>query len=186
MGNTFKLVSMRKDELTQHSQRNLDVIENFILHITHCSNETDEEFMTPQTYTPEELYKLAYEYILEDHVDGEDSEEAYEEKVQARNKMFKKFELIGEEIFLSDDESEENPIDLYCDSEVNPTLFAVPRNPYKSVRRFILTKPQSIIEVHHRWEILEYVLGKPTDADEVSLKDIFMHGKYVTEILDSE
>ena len=66
MGNTFKLVSMRKDELTQHSRRNLDVIENFILHITHCSNESDEEFSTPQTYTPEELYKLACGYILEE------------------------------------------------------------------------------------------------------------------------
>lgn len=177
---------MEQVKLTKHSQRNLDVIENFILHITHCSNESDEEFTTPQTYTPEELYKLAYEYILEDHVDGEDSEEAYNEKVKARKKRFKKFNLIGDEIFMSGDDNEENPIDLYCDSEVNPTFFAVPRNPYKSVRRFILTKPLSIIERDHRWEILKYVLGKPTDADEVSLKDIFMHGKYVTEILDSE
>lgn len=173
-------------DLTKHSQRNLAVIENFILHITHCSNESDEEFTTPQTYTPEELYKLAYEYILEDHVDGEDSEEAYNERVKARNKKFKKFELIGEEIFMADDADEENPIDLYCDSIHNPTIFVVPRNPYKVVRKFKLTKPQSIIEVHHRWEILNYVLVAPTKLDEVSLKDIFMHGKYVTEILDSE
>ena len=69
-------------KLTKHSQRNLDVIENFILHITHCSNESDEEFTTPQSYTPEELYNLAYEYILEDHVDGEESEEADNERYQ--------------------------------------------------------------------------------------------------------
>lgn len=110
-------------------------------------------------------------------------EEAAEEKSQERIKEFKKYELLGEEIFLSGDDNEENPIDLYCDSNESPTLFAVPRNPYKPVRKFRLTKPQSIIEVHHRWEILNYCLGTPTAEDEVSLKDIFMHAKYVEEIL---
>jgi hypothetical protein len=66
--------------LTKFSEKNLAVIENFILHLTHCSDELDPDFTTPQTYTPEELYRVAYDYILEDHVDGEDSEEAEEER----------------------------------------------------------------------------------------------------------
>lgn len=169
-------------DLTNFSKERLAIIENFILFLTHCSDENEPDFTKPQTYTPEELYRVAYDYVLEDHVDGENSEEAYNEKVKSRNERFKKFNLIGDEIFMSGDDNEENPIDLYCDSEANPTFFAVPRNPYKPVRRFILTKPLSIIERDHRWEILEYVLGKPTDADEVSLKDIFMHGEYIVEI----
>ena len=36
-----------------------------------------------------------------------------------------------------------------------------------------MNKPQSFIDVHHRWEILNYVLGSPSKEDEVSLKDIF-------------
>lgn len=162
---------MERVKLTQHSQRNLNVIENFIDYFS--SNEDERERMK----------QVAYDYVLEDHVDGEDSEEAAEEKSQERIKEFKKYELLGEEIFLSGDDNEENPIDLYCDSNESPTLFAVPRNPYKPVRKFRLTKPQSIIEVHHRWEILNYCLGTPTAEDEVSLKDIFMHAKYVEEIL---
>lgn len=66
--------------LTKHSQRNLSVIENFILYLTHCSDDKEPNFTLPQTYTPEELYRVAYDYIMEDHVDGEKSEEALAEK----------------------------------------------------------------------------------------------------------
>lgn len=68
--------------LSNHSQRNLSVIENFILFLTHCSDDKEPDFVKPQTYTPEELYRVAYDYILEDHVDGEESEEALKEKSQ--------------------------------------------------------------------------------------------------------
>lgn len=73
-------------KLSQHSQKNLAVIENFILHLTHCSDELDYDFTQPQTYTPEELYRVAYDYIIEDHVDGENSEEVLEEKNERKNK----------------------------------------------------------------------------------------------------
>lgn len=59
-------------ELSNHSKRNLLVIENFILYLTHCSDENDSDFTIPQTYTPEELYRVAYDYITEDHADGEE------------------------------------------------------------------------------------------------------------------
>jgi hypothetical protein len=63
------------------ADQNLMVIQNFILHVTHCSNESDgvdtfsRIFKTPMKFTPKELYKMAIEYIEEDHVDGRDNEE---------------------------------------------------------------------------------------------------------------
>jgi len=49
------------------SKLNLGVIENFILHITHSSDKEDDDEMT---FTPALLYKMAEDYIEEDHVDG--------------------------------------------------------------------------------------------------------------------
>jgi hypothetical protein len=57
------------------SEANLMVIQNFILHITHVSDVREEDFKKPMTFTPEQLYKMADEYIEEDHVDGKDNEE---------------------------------------------------------------------------------------------------------------
>ena len=57
------------------ADKNLALIENFILHLTHCGGEQDLNFKEPQTYTPEILYKVAYDYIEEDHVDGKDNPE---------------------------------------------------------------------------------------------------------------
>ena len=51
---------------------NLMVIQNFILHITHVSDSKEADFNKPMTFTPEQLYKMADEYIEEDHVDGKD------------------------------------------------------------------------------------------------------------------
>lgn len=56
--------------LTKHSQRNLSVIENFILHFTHGE----------QHPLYDEMMQSAKDYIGEDHVDGEESEEAIAEK----------------------------------------------------------------------------------------------------------
>lgn len=50
------------------------VLENFILHITHASendNMSDEKI----TLTANELYKMAAEYIEEDHTDGKENPE---------------------------------------------------------------------------------------------------------------
>ena len=56
----------------KQSEKNLRVIENFILHITHSSDQQDT---TPTTYTVAELYQMAKDYIKEDHVDGEQNPE---------------------------------------------------------------------------------------------------------------
>ncbi len=96
-----------------------------------------------------------------------------------------KLELIGEEIFMEEDHDEQNPVNVYCDGsdtkESPIRIFTVDQGD--NVREFRLTEPQSSIETLHRDEILEYCIGKYTDSDEVSLKDIFMHTKYVEEIL---
>jgi hypothetical protein len=58
--------------LTQHSQRNLIAIENFILHYTHGEEPLSSE-----------MTKCALEYIEEDHVDGEGAEESITERIDA-------------------------------------------------------------------------------------------------------
>jgi hypothetical protein len=60
---------------------NLAVIQNFILHITHSSiphdrvDGEDEYAAVPMTFTPDELYQMAEDYIDEDHCDGRDNPE---------------------------------------------------------------------------------------------------------------
>jgi len=59
-----------------HSDRNLMTIENFILHMTHCSiGGGDDGYDKPFNLTPEQMYQCAIEYIEEDHSDGKDNEE---------------------------------------------------------------------------------------------------------------
>lgn len=72
------------DNLSKFSRKNLNVIENFILHVTHESEgdtKADEEF----TITANQLYQMSKDYIIEDHVDGEGSEEAILEKINEKN-----------------------------------------------------------------------------------------------------
>ena len=54
------------------STNNLDVIKNFILHVTHSS---DEDSNTLVNLTVAELYQMANDYIEEDHVDGKGNPE---------------------------------------------------------------------------------------------------------------
>lgn len=55
------------------SDLNLSVIQNFILHITHASEQDNKN--TPMLFTPNELYEMAAEYIEEDHADGKENPE---------------------------------------------------------------------------------------------------------------
>ena len=62
----------------KQSERNLNVLQNFILFLTHCSHPKDGDdvnFKEVQEWTPELMYDMAEAYIAEDHVDGEDFEE---------------------------------------------------------------------------------------------------------------
>ena len=58
------------------SDRNLAVIQNFILHLTHSGEHgLDAHYKEEMVFTPEIMYRVANEYIAEDHVDGEDNPE---------------------------------------------------------------------------------------------------------------
>lgn len=63
------------------ADQNLAVIQNFILHITGCSipndrvDGEDERQYNLMTFTPDDLYQMAEDYINEDHADGRDNEE---------------------------------------------------------------------------------------------------------------
>lgn len=56
----------------KNSERNLLVLENFILHLTH-SSEGDNDANETIKLTANELYQIARDYIKEDHVDGEEN-----------------------------------------------------------------------------------------------------------------
>ena len=58
----------------KQSEKNLGVIENFILHLT-TNTCGDVDGNVPFTITANELYKSASEYIEEDHVDGKGNPE---------------------------------------------------------------------------------------------------------------
>ena len=58
-----------------NSEKNLLVLQNFILHVTHCNDDgKDVNWDTPLAgLTPEDLYQHAIDYIEEDHVDGKEN-----------------------------------------------------------------------------------------------------------------
>lgn len=144
-------------KLTKHSERNLNVITNFLIHIG----------------LEEKYQDVAFQYILEDHVDGEGSEQALLERAYDS-------ELIIEESYETNDLDELNPINYYADED--GLIYSVSLNDEK-VEVYRLTKPQEVIEVEHRDEILTYNLSrKYTEYDEVYLRDIISHGKYIEKI----
>ena len=68
--------------MKRRAEKNLDIINGFIYHLTHCSHpsdfvngEPDVNWKELQEYTPEMIYEHAKAYIEEDHVDGMDSPE---------------------------------------------------------------------------------------------------------------
>jgi len=81
------------------ADKNLALIENFILYLTHVSDARDIDFRKPQTYTPKELYRVAYDYIQEDHVDGKENPENL---IEIETVKESKGKWIGVEIDLFD------------------------------------------------------------------------------------
>ncbi len=143
--------------LTKYSERNLNVILNFLLYAG----------------LEKEYTQVAHDYIEEDHVDGEESKQAILERAYDS-------ELIIEESYEADDVNETRPINYYADSE-NQLIYGASLND-EEVSIYRLTKPQEVIEIEHRDEILSYVLSKYTKEDKVYLRDIISHGKYVEKV----
>ncbi len=94
--------AMKKSDL------NLAVIQNFILHITHAS-EDDNVSDEPMTFTANELYQMAVDYIEEDHVDGKDNPEDDIEKfwVESSFDFEDKEKAYPEAIIVAVDKGEE-------------------------------------------------------------------------------
>ena len=153
----IKQTEIMSKPFTKFSENNLRVIQNFLLYI-----QKEAEFG-----------QAAIDYIAEDHVDGEDSPQALLERAEAS-------ELIREDVFLKDDVNEILPCNIYADKD--GIIYSV-RKLDKRVVLFKLTKDQDTIASEHRDEILSYCLGGSyTKEDEVSLGDIFIHGKYVKKL----
>lgn len=148
----YTMSNFDREKFTNFSKRNLNVIENFLL---YAGLEDD-------------YAQTAIDYIAEDHVDGEDSDEAYREVGLSG-------ELIREAVQIDDSEAEFN---IYY-SDVTGLIYAVSNDEAEYVRLYKLIKPQEEIEVEHRDEILDYCLAVKTPEDEVCIGDIFVHGKYV-------
>jgi hypothetical protein len=106
-------------------------------------------------------------------------------KIQERlQENANKSERILDDIYLHDDTNEENPCDVYWDKERN-LFYVAPIYGMEvcGISVYKLTKPQNEINKEHRNEILEYRLDKVTADDEVSLGDIFMHGKFIKKVI---
>lgn len=73
----------------RESDKNLAVIQNFILHVTHCSNDVSElDWKRTMNLTPKELYEHCDDYIAEDHVDGrENPEDEIDEIAKAKKTL---------------------------------------------------------------------------------------------------
>ena len=89
------------------SDLNLVVIQNFILYITHASEQDNNA--KPMKFTPNHLYQMAVDYIEEDHVDGKDNPEDDIEKfwVESSFDFEDKEKAYPEAIIVAVDKGEE-------------------------------------------------------------------------------
>jgi len=91
------------------------------------------------------------------------------------------FELILQDIELSDNTINDNTFDIWYSNRLHK--FLAQENVAKG-RRFIyeLTDTEENIATNHRQEILEYCLAEVLPNESVGLGDIFVHGKYIKKI----
>lgn len=62
--------------MNRKPENNKALIDNFILHLTHCDrNPDDGSYKDLMRFTPEEMYQACDDYIKEDHVDGYERDE---------------------------------------------------------------------------------------------------------------
>ena len=87
--------------------------------------------------------------------------------------------LISDEAFLSDDTNEENPVEVYFYED---NVFWCKYRGVNKVRAFVLTDTLNNIAKSHKDEILKSTLCTFTKEDEVTLRDVFLHGGYIKEV----
>ena len=86
--------------------------------------------------------------------------------------------LISDEAFLSDDNNESNPVEVFF---YDNHFWALPKNG-GDARAFSLTDTLANIEKEYKHEILTATLGSYNKKDSVELRDVFLHGGYIQEI----
>lgn len=86
----------------KNSEKSRQVIENFILHVTHCSGGEDN-FEEPINLTPKQLYEMANDYIKEDHVDGEGNPDDYKSDEQMARELLESKGLFTQNLWSIED-----------------------------------------------------------------------------------
>ena len=104
----------------RRSDKNLDVINNFILDVTHQNEQDDDN--TLHVHRSQDLYKIAKDYIEHDHVDGKGN--PYDEGM-TREDVAEANEHIQ---FLSEDEMDEAIMGVAQGFGSEPTVaYSVPK-----------------------------------------------------------
>lgn len=91
----------------------------------------------------------------------------------------KSLDYIRNGVFLSGDDNEKNPVDVYFDS-VQWLYYTI--DLYQHIRIFQLNTSVAELNVYKRDEILKSTLGTIPKDERVTEIDIFLHGKYIREI----
>lgn len=101
--------------------------------------------------------------------------------MQTRNTL----SLLLEDIELRDNKLNDNTFDIYFDFQTQ-MFHAFENDVPKSLERefvYELTDSEEKISKEHREEILDYCLSRYIDEDSVGLGDIFVHGKYIKQVI---
>ena len=86
-------------------------------------------------------------------------------------------ELILRDIELAENTTNDNTFDVWYNDETG-TFIAEEVNGDRRFK-YNITGDFEVIAKEHRQEILEYRLGRITADDEVTLEDVFIHGKFI-------
>ena len=90
-------------------------------------------------------------------------------------------ELILTDIELAENKRNDNTFDVWYNDQIGS--FVAIENGGDRKFRYKLDGDFEEIAREHRQEILEYRLGRVTADDEVTIGDVFMHGKFIEIIL---
>ena len=90
-------------------------------------------------------------------------------------------ELILTDIELADNTINDNTFDVWY-SNTDKTLIAIENIKGGRTFKYKLTDKEESIFRLHRQEILSYRLSVVTPQDEVTIGDVFMHGKFIEKI----
>jgi hypothetical protein len=94
----------------------------------------------------------------------------------------KDMELILTDIELAENKSNDNTFDVWY-NDTTGGIVALENGTGGRRFRYKLSKEVEDLTSEEQREILEYRLGRVTADDEVTVADVFMHGKFIEIIL---